>query len=295
MSTISTEFPYESRWVDVHGSRMHYVEVGSGDPILFLHGQPTSSYLWRNILPYLAPLGRAIAPDLIGFGKSDKPKLDYRFVDHARYVDGFIEALGLDRVTLVVHDWGSGLGFHWARRHPDKVAGLAFFEAILMPIPSWEDFNPDMREIFQAFRSPETGRSLIIDQNMFIEKILPGAVARELTEEEMDVYREPFRDPASREPVYRWPNELPIAGEPADVTEIVTAYNAWLQETDVPKLFLHADPGVLGTPPVAEWCRASLKNIDVVHVGKGIHYLQEDNPHGIGEAVAEWYRSKVKA
>ncbi len=293
MSKIPTDFPYESRWAEVEGSRMHYVEVGSGEPILFLHGQPTSSYLWRNVLPHLAPLGRAIAPDLIGFGRSDKPDIEYRFVDHARYVDGFIEALGLDRLTFVIHDWGSGLGFHWARRHPDRVRGLAFFEAILAPIPSWDDFPAELRDLFRGFRSPETGRALLIDQNVFIEKVLPGAVARGLTEVEMEHYREPFRDPASREPVYRWPNELPIGGEPADVTEIVGAYNAWLQETQVPKLLLHAEPGAITRAPLVEWCKAHLPELEVVHVGAGIHYLQEDNPDGIGKAVADWYRRKV--
>jgi haloalkane dehalogenase len=293
MSDIPTDFPYESRFVEVEGSKMHYVEVGSGDPILFLHGQPTSSYLWRNVLPHLAPLGRAIAPDLIGFGRSDKPDIEYRFVDHARYIDGFIEALGLDRLTFVIHDWGSGLGFHWARRHPERVRGLAFFEAILAPIPSWDDFPAELRDVFRGFRSPETGRSLLIDQNVFIEKVLPGAVVRGLTEVEMDRYREPFKDPASREPVYRWPNELPIGGEPADVTEIVGAYNAWLQETDVPKLLLHAEPGAITRAPLVEWCKANLKELEVVHVGAGIHYLQEDNPDGIGKAVADWYRRKV--
>ena len=293
MSKIPTDFPYESRWAEVEGSRMHYVEVGSGEPILFLHGQPTSSYLWRNVLPHLAPLGRAIAPDLIGFGRSDKPDIEYRFVDHARYVDGFIEALGLDRLTFVIHDWGSGLGFHWARRHPDRVRGLAFFEAIIAPIPSWDDFPAELRELFRGFRSPETGRSLLIDQNVFIGKVLPGAVVRGLTEVEMERYREPFRDPASREPVYRWPNELPIGGEPADVTEIVGAYNAWLQETDVPKLLLHAEPGAITQAPLVEWCKAHLPELEVVHVGAGIHYLQEDNPDGIGKAVADWYRRKV--
>jgi haloalkane dehalogenase len=293
MSDIPTDFPYESRFVEVEGSKMHYVEVGSGDPILFLHGQPTSSYLWRNVLPHLAPLGRAIAPDLIGFGRSDKPDIEYRFVDHARYIDGFIEALGLDRLTFVVHDWGSGLGFHWARRHPERVRGLAFFEAILAPIPSWDDFPAELRDVFRGFRSPETGRSLLIDQNVFIEKVLPGAVVRGLTEVEMDRYREPFKDPASREPVYRWPNELPIGGEPADVTEIVGAYNAWLQETDVPKLLLYAEPGAITRAPLVEWCRENLSELEVVHVGAGIHYLQEDNPDGIGKAVADWYRRKV--
>jgi haloalkane dehalogenase len=294
MSTIPTDFPYDSHFVEVESSKMHYVEVGSGDPILFLHGQPTSSYLWRNILPHLAPQGRAIAPDLIGFGRSDKPDIEYRFVDHARYIDGFIEALGLDRVTLVIHDWGSGLGFHWARRHAERVRGIAFLEAILAPIPSWDDFPAEMRDLFKGFRSPETGRALIIDQNVFIEQVLPGSVARGLTEVEMERYREPFKDPASREPVYRWPNELPIDGEPADVTEIVGAYNAWLQETDVPKLLLHAEPGAIIRAPVVEWCKANLPELEVVHVGPGIHFLQEDNPDGIGKAVADWYRRRVR-
>ena len=294
MSTISTDFPYDSHFVEVEGSKMHYVEVGSGEPILFLHGQPTSSYLWRNVLPHLAPLGRAIAPDLIGFGRSDKPDIEYRFVDHARYIDGFIEALGLDRLTFVIHDWGSGLGFHWARRHPERVRGLAFFEAILAPIPSWDDFPAELRDLFRGFRSLETGRSLLIDQNVFIEKVLPGAVVRGLTEVEMERYREPFTDPASREPVYRWPNELPIGGEPADVTEIVGAYNAWLQETDVPKLLLHAEPGAITRAPLVEWCKENLPELEVVHVGAGIHYLQEDNPDGIGKAVADWYRRRVR-
>jgi len=287
---ISADFPFESRWVDVLGSRMHYVEVGSGEPILLLHGQPTSSYLWRNVLPHLAPHARAIAPDLVGFGRSARPDIEYRFVDHARYVDAFIEALGLERPAFLLHDWGAALGFHWARRHPDRARGLAFLEPILAPIPSWDEFPADFRELIRAFRSSETGWTLLVEQNLFVEQVLPSAVARGLTEAEMERYREPFRDPAARKPLWRWPNELPIAGHPPDVTEIVAAYNAWLQQTRIPKLLIHADPGAIMPAPVVEWCRTHLPELQTVHVGRGIHYLQEDNPHGIGRAVAEWYR-----
>src|SRR3954464_10797213 len=184
--------------IDVHGSRMHYVEEGEGPSVLFLHGNPTSSYLWRNVIPHVSGGARCIAPDLIGMGRSDKPDIDYRFVDHARYLDGFIEALGLGDVVLVLHDWGSGLGFHWARRHADRVRGLAFMEAILAPVSSWDAFPEGARQMFQAFRTPEVGWDLICKQNVFVEQALPGSVVRKLSDEEMDAYRAPFPDEASR-------------------------------------------------------------------------------------------------
>ncbi|MFQ5796172.1 MAG: haloalkane dehalogenase [Candidatus Bipolaricaulia bacterium] len=218
---ISADFPYKSNYVEVLGSKMHYVDEGEGDPILFLHGQPTSSYLWRNIVPHLTSLGRCIALDLIGFGKSDKPDIEYRFFDHVKYVEGFIETMGLKNITLVIHDWGSALGFYYAMRHEDNVKGIAFMEAILMPIASWEDFPKDFQEIFRAFRTPDVGWDMLVNQNMFVEQLVPGAAMRKLTEEEMNHYREPFKDPSSRKPVWRWPNELPIEGEPADVVEAV--------------------------------------------------------------------------
>ena len=286
---ISADFPFESRYVEFLGSRMHYIDEGVGDPILFLHGNPTSSYLWRNIIPHVAPVARCIAPDLIGMGKSDKPDLEYRFVDHARYVDGFIEAMGLENITLVIHDWGSALGFHYANRHESNVRALAFMEAILAPVPSWDDFPPDFKDTFQAFRTPEVGWDLLVNKNVFVEQILPGAAVRKLTEEEMDHYREPFLDPSSRKPVWRWPNELPIAGEPADVVEVVEAYNRWLTATDLPKLLFHGDPGGLIQAPVVEWSRQSMKNLKTVDIGPGIHFLQEDNPHLIGSELASWY------
>ena len=275
-------------YADVLGSRMYYVDEGAGPPVLFLHGNPTSSYLWRNVIPLVSGVGRCIAPDLIGMGRSDKPDLDYRFVDHARYVDGFIDALGLEDLTLVLHDWGSALGFHYAHRNEDNVRGLAFMEAILAPVPSWDAFPEGARQMFQAFRTPEVGWDLIAKQNVFIEKALPGSVVRKLSDEEMDAYRAPFPNEQSRKPIWRWPNEIPIEGEPADVTEIVGAYNGWLQETQLPKLLFHADPGALIPAPMVEWARSSLPNLETVDLGKGIHYVQEDHPETIGREVARF-------
>jgi haloalkane dehalogenase len=267
---------------------MHYVEEGSGDPILFLHGQPTSSYLWRNVIPHLTDLGRCIAPDLIGFGKSDKPDIEYRFFDHARYLFGFIEALDLDSITLVIHDWGAGLGLYYARENPSRIKAIAMMEPVLASIPSWEDFPADMVEMFRGFRTPEVGWDMLVNQNMFIEGVLPGATVRDFTDEEMEVYRAPFLDPADRKPVWRWPNELPIAGEPPDIAAAVDANFAWLQETDVPKILFHATPGAI-VPPQALPMFSAVPNLTTVDLGSGIHYLQEDHPHEIGQGIAEWY------
>jgi haloalkane dehalogenase len=288
---ISAEFPYKSKYIEVHGSNIHYIDEGTGDPILFLHGNPTSSYLWRNIIPHLASMGRCIALDLIGMGRSDKPEIEYRFFDHVKYVEGFIEKLGLKNLTLVIHDWGSALGFHYAMRHEKNVRGLAFMEAIVMPISSWEDFPADVREIFQAFRTPEVGWDMIVNKNFFVEQILGSkGTVRKLTEEEKDHYREPFREPSSRKPVWRWPNEIPIAGEPPDVVEAVQSYNQWLQRSDLPKLLFYAAPGAILPPPMVEWCRQNLKKLKAVDIGPGVHYLQEDNPHLIGSELAKWCR-----
>jgi haloalkane dehalogenase len=287
--TVSSDFPFESHYVEVNGSKIHYVEEGLGDPILFLHGNPTSCYLWRNIIPYLAPVGRCIAPDLIGMGKSDKPDIEYRFFDHVRYVEGFIEQMDLKNLTLVIHDWGSALGFHYAMRNEGNVKAIAFMEAILTPVPSWEMFPLDFRKMFQGFRTPEVGWDMIVTQNIFVEQVLPGAVVRTLTEEEMNHYREPFKDAKSRKPVWRWPNEIPIEGEPKDVTETVEAFNRKLQESELPKLLFYAAPGGILPAPMVEWCKASLKNLKAVDIGPGIHFLQEDNPHLIGSELAKWY------
>ncbi len=288
---ISADFPYKSNYIEVFGSRMHYVDEGTGDPVLFLHGNPTSSYLWRNIIPFMTPFARCIAPDLIGMGKSDKPDIEYRFFDHVKYIEGFIEKMGLKNITLVVHDWGSALGFDYAMRHESNVKALAFMEAIVLPVPSWEMFHPDARQIFQGFRTPDVGWDMIVNKNMFIEQILPGAIFRKLSLEEMNHYREPFKEPSSRKPLWRWPNELPIEGQPADVVATVETYNGWLQRTDIPKLLFYGNPGVLIKAQVLEWCRQNLKHLKTVDIGRGIHYLQEDNPHLIGSELADWYKS----
>ena len=289
MQELSSEFPFTSRFVEVHGSKMHYIDEGEGDPILFLHGNPTSSYLWRNIIPYVSSTARAIAPDLIGMGKSDKPAIDYRFLEHSTYVEGFIEALGLENITLVLHDWGSALGFHYARRHEENVKALAFMEAILAPVPSWDDFPPDFQQIFKMFRAPEVGWNMIVNQNFFVEKILPGSVVRTLTDEEMNRYREPFVEVDSRRPLWRWPNEIPIEGEPPEVVEVVSRYNLWLQETELPKLMFYATPGALMTAPVVGWASQAFKNLTSIDIGEGIHFVQEDAPQLIGRGLASWY------
>ena len=288
---ISPAFPFESKFFDVRGSKMHYVEQGEGEPILFLHGNPTSSYLWRNIIPHVSTHGRCIAPDLIGMGRSDKPDLEYRFFEHMNYVEGFIEQLELENITLVIHDWGSALGFHYATHHQDNVKAIAFMEAILKPIPSWDVFPESFKEIFQAFRTEGVGWDLIVNKNIFVEKILPGGILRELSEEEMNVYRAPYTEPSARKPLWRWPNEIPIEGEPSDIAELVGNYNEKLVEWDVPKLLLYAEPGALLQRPAVEWCEVHLKNLTSINLGNGKHFLQEDHPHAIGEALAEWYQA----
>ena len=268
---------------------MHYIDEGEGDPILFIHGNPTSSYLWRNIIPYVEPHGRAIAVDLIGMGKSDKPDIGYRFVDHTKYLDGFIEELGLKNITLVVHDWGSALGFNYAMRHEDNVKGIAFMEAFLMPL-TWDGFPNNAKKIFQLIRTPDVGYDLIVNKNFFVEQLLPSAILRNLTVEEMNQYREPFKTVDSRKPTWVWPNEIPIDGKPADVHQIVTEYNNWLQETELPKLLFYANPGALINASMVGWSETHLKNLETVNLGQGIHYLQEDHPHAIGKALANWIK-----
>ena len=285
---ISVAFPYESHFVDVLGSRMHYVEQGTGDPILFLHGNPTSSYLWRNIIPYAAPHGRAIAVDLIGMGLSTKPDLDYRFFDHAEYLDGFIEALGLSDLTLVVHDWGSGLGFNYAEQHPERVERIAFMEAIV-ETSRWKDAPPPVAWLFKRMRDPVKGHRMNGEKNFFVKRLLPMMVVRRLTPVETAEYAAPFPDVASRKPVEQWPREIPFDDEPADVAAVVNAYNAWLRQSPIPKLFLWVKPGmIIRGEKAARRVALMFPNTESVFVGKGRHYIQEDQPDAIGEALSDW-------
>lgn len=281
----------EKSRADVLDRQMAYVDVGAGEPIVFLHGNPTSSYLWRNVWPHCQELGRCLAPDLIGMGDSDKlPDSGpdrYTFVEHRRYLDAWFDRLGLtSEVTLVVHDWGSALGFDWARRHPDAVKGIAYMEAIVAPT-TWDAFHAAAVDIFRALRSPE-GEKLVLDDNVFVEAVLPGAVLRRLSDEEMAEYRRPFAEPGEgRRPTLTWPRQIPIDGDPADVTESVRAYGDWLASSPVPKLFVNGDPGAILTGPQRDFCR-SFPNQQEVTVS-GVHFLQEDSPKEIGAAIADWY------
>jgi haloalkane dehalogenase len=275
--------------LSVLDSEMAYREAGSRDaPVaLFLHGNPTSSFIWRKIIPLVAPVAHCVAPDLIGFGQSGKPDIAYRFEDHVRYLDAFIAALGINSAYLVVQDWGSGLAFHLAARRPDFVRGLAFMEFI-HPFPTWEEFGRDSsaREIFRKFRTPGEGEKLILEGNAFVERVLPIGMRRKLTDEEMSVYRAPFPTPQSRRPTWRFPNELPIAGEPADVYATMERAHAALAASTYPKLLFAAEPGALVSPAYAEELAGKLRDCRFVKLGDGIHYLQEDHPETIGRSVA---------
>jgi len=293
MSTDISTAEHAKKSVQVNGKTMTYVEMGEGDPIVFLHGNPTSSYLWRNVMPHLKDQGRCIAPDLIGMGGSDK--LDnvgpdsYRFVEHREYLDSILNALGVaERVTFVIHDWGSALGFDWANRHRAALKGIAYMEGIVRPL-AWSEWSEDATAIFKGFRSP-AGEDMVLDQNIFIERVLPGSVLRGLTEAEMAVYRKPFENTGEdRRPTLTWPRQIPLGGEPADVVQIVQAYADWMAENDLPKLFINAEPGAILTGAQREFCR-SWKNQTETTV-KGSHFIQEDSPHEIGSAIADWHRS----
>ncbi len=281
---------HAKKYCDVDGSRMAYVETGQGPTVLFLHGNPTSSYLWRNIIPYVSGRARCVAPDLIGMGDSSKLADSgpgrYTFVEHRSYLDGFIDAVCPDGpVVLVIHDWGSALGFDWANRNRERVAGIAYMEGIVKPM-TWDEFSQDARPVFEGFRSP-AGETMVLEKNIFVEKVLPGSVLRGLTEEEMAVYRAPFAQPGEdRRPTLTWPRQIPLSGEPADVVDIVQAYADWLPETDFPKLFVNAEPGAILIGPQREFCR-TWKNQTEVTV-KGSHFIQEDSADEIGTALNAW-------
>lgn len=285
----------EKRYINVRDQRMAYVEMGDGDPIVFQHGNPTSSYLWRNIMPALADQGRCIAIDLIGMGDSDKlPESSpdrYRFVEHREYLFGALEALGVrNRVTLVLHDWGSALGFDWARQHSDDVLGIAYMEAIVQPM-DWQDWPEAARGIFQAFRS-EAGEELILEKNTFVERVLPGSILRDLDDDEMTEYRRPFLEPGEgRRPTLTWPRQIPLDGEPADVQQIVSDYAAWLAQSALPKLFINAEPGAILIDKQREFCRSWPNQTELTV--RGSHFIQEDAPQEIATAIAHWRRGIV--
>jgi haloalkane dehalogenase len=289
-----SEQPLSKKTVDVFGSRMAYHERGQGAPVLFLHGNPTSSYLWRDVIGELEGYGRLIAPDLIGMG--DSAKLDnvgpdtYRFVAHRKYLDGFIDAVigSREKILFVIHDWGSALGFDWANRHRDRVRGIVYMEGIVRPIAGWQEWSEAATPIFQGFRS-DKGESMILDRNMFVERVLPGSVLRKLSDAEMAEYRKPFEKRDDRWPTLTWPRQIPILGEPADVVAIAAEYAKWMSENDLPKLFVNAEPGAILIGAVREFCR-TWKNQTEVTVN-GSHFIQEDSATAIGKAIAAWMQA----
>ncbi|MAT62734.1 MAG: haloalkane dehalogenase [Dehalococcoidia bacterium] len=284
----------EKKTADIFGKEMSYLEIGEGDPIVFLHGNPTSSYLWRNIIPHVSQMGRCIAPDLIGQGNSDK--LDdsgpdsYRYVEQRKYLFELLKQIGVEsNVTLVIHDWGSALGFDWAMQNPDSVKGVCYMEAIVKPIESWDDWPENARGIFQGFRS-ESGDEMVLEKNLFVEGVLPAAILRDLEEEEMNEYRRPFSEPGeSRRPTLTWPREIPIEGFPEDVTEIVTNYAKFMAESAFPKLFINAEPGAILQGKQREFCRQWKNQTETTVAGN--HFIQEDSPDEIGSALSSWYSS----
>lgn len=291
--TIS-EAPLDGyRSISLEGAAIAYVERGEGRPIIFLHGNPSSSYLWRNIMPLVEERGRVIAIDLAGMGRSEPAQNGYRFADHARRLDAFIEELDLRDVVFVAHDWGAALAFDYARRHPRNVSGIAFMEGVLPPAfpqPSFEAMGPEMGGMFRAFKDPVQGRAMVIEQNMFVEGILPQFVNRALGAEAMSEYRRPYLNAERREPLLEWPRQVPIAGEPADVVQAMNEIEAYMGSTRTPILLVYAEPGVLVPPSAVGWYASRIRNLETAFVGQGLHFLQEDQPVAIGRAVSDWLR-----
>ena len=288
---ITADMLYTKKFQEVNGTNIAYVEAGEGDPIVLLHGNPTSSYLWRNVIPHLERLGRVIAPDLIGQGDSDKLLASqgsepYTFQVAYDYLAGLLEELGINKnVTLVIHDWGSALGFHWAQMHADAIRGVAYMEGIVCPV-TWDDWPESARGIFKGFRS-EKGEDLVLQRNMFVEAVLPSSVIRDLSEEEMDHYRRAFLTPEDRQPTLNWPRQIPIDDEPAHMVKLVDSYGQWmLGNTSLPKLFINANPGSILTGKAREFCRSWPNQTEVTVAG--LHFIQEDSPNEIGSAVAQW-------
>ncbi|MEO8401339.1 MAG: haloalkane dehalogenase [Gammaproteobacteria bacterium] len=291
---ISTDFPYDSHFVDVYGSKMHYIEEGTGDPILFLHGIPTSSYLWRNVIPHLASLGRCIAPDLIGFGKSDKPDIEYSVFDHIKYIDKFIETLKLDRITLVMHGWGSIVGFDYAMRHEDQCKGLAFYEAYLRPM-NGSDLSLPYQEQILSWQGEENVNDLIMNGAHFIEKTLPQGIMRSLSEGEMRYYLEPFKQKGSGKPLNQYLQDLPHGDSQSKVNKLIAEYSKKLIKSSLPKLMLYTVPGFITTIATAMWAKEHLSNFEIADIGEELHYAQESNPELMGETISVWLQGVEQA
>jgi haloalkane dehalogenase len=285
---ISAAFSFESKYIEVKGSKIHYIDEGEGDVILFLHGNPTSSYLWRNIIPYMKGKGRCIALDHIGMGKSDKPKITYGFTSTSAYLEAFIDKLGLKNITLVIHDWGSIMGFHYANTHRDNIKAIAFMEGLIHE-PRLETMPKSVRIGMALMRSKVMGPFMVKRMNIFIKKMLPALITRKLTKEEYDYYAAPYKTYESREPLLKWPVDVPFKGSPKESADKVESYSKWLKENNLPKLCLYVTPGVGFQAPELEVVKNEFKNTKIKHLGEGLHFIQEDYPHEIGEELATWY------
>ncbi len=298
---ISSEFPFQSKYLEVKGSKMYYIEEYNDDnnpnqlTFLFIHGNPTSSYLWRNIIPYVKENGKAVAIDLIGMGKSDKPDIAYTLKDHIKYVNCFIKKKKLKNIVLVLHDWGSAIGFHYASHHEKNIKAMIFMESLVKPKLKWNDFNPKVKQLFQNFRDAKIGHKMIAENNFFINKFLfEIGTIRDLSTTEKVYYNAPYSTVKSRKPIEIWPKEIPIESLPTYPTKIMTNYVSWLKQTKIPKLLLYAKPGMIMPEEFVEQFKKEVKNLDTKYIGKGVHYLQEDNPHAIGKAIKEWINNNYK-
>lgn len=288
--TISDNFPFESRFLSVNGSDIHYIDEGKGDPILFLHGNPSSNYLWRNIIPYLTKLGRCIAPDLIGMGKSDKPNINYGFYDSYNYLETFIHRLNLKNITLIVHDWGSGLGFHYTRQHPENVKRIVFMEAVYKLL----DLNSKPKKVqamMTFMKFPITNWILFGIANMFVKKMLPDMMIRKLTTKEFNIYKAPYKTIKSRKPVRVWPQEIAINGKPEYMHKIISEYHEFLKKSQIPKLCLYASPGMLITEDEIPWIERNFPETTCINIGEGLHFIQEDQPDNIGHSISNWLQN----
>jgi len=292
---VSEKHNIEQKFINVHGSKITYLEIGKGKTVIYIHGNPTSSYLWRNVMPHVAQTHRNIAIDLIGMGNSDKPDINYTFADHYRYVSGFIDALGVNSVILVGHDWGAALAWEYARRNPERVSALAFMEGVLppaFPVPSFEAMGKDMGGMFRAFKDPVQGTQMVIEDNMFVEQLLPNMINRKLGEVAMNSYRAPFISKESRKPILVWPREVPIAGEPKSTVNALGMIGDFMSKTKMPTLLLYADPGVIISREAVSWYIDKISNLETAFIGQGLHFIQEDQPDAIGLAIADWLRRR---
>lgn len=283
----------EGQYATVKGSKMHYLQLGDGDPIVFIHGMPTCAYLWRHIMPELADQGRCIAIDLMGMGESDKPDIDYRVFDHIHYFDAFVDSLGLKNITLVMHGWGSLVGFDYARRHPDNVKGLAFYESHIRPMTDWNMLSLPVQQLATLLERPKASRRAIVDQNYFIEKLLPSGVVQALSQADMAQYQKPFPTPESRKPLWQYAQELPLGEEDSDVTALINEYSIWLQETPIPKLMLYAVPGFITTIDTVQWAKTHCKNLTLVGLDDALHFAQESAPEEFARALKNWHTELV--